>query len=136
MSPNSILPHLFLLPLLASAQFKIQLISEPDQQEVVASFTAAIAAVQSANPGLTIDVDNLNIERESDETQLNATCDRMAADADYSAVVDLSWGGWMALKDQAEAAGFPYVRVEAANHQFVRVKILIFIIEDVFLFEK
>ncbi len=43
-----------------------------------------------------------------------------ASSADFSLVVDLSWGGWMELAEKAEAAGFPYLRLDAANHQFVQ----------------
>ena len=39
----------------------------------------------------------------------------------YSLVVDLTWGGWMAMKDMAENAGFPYVRVESSIAQFAQV---------------
>ncbi len=38
----------------------------------------------------------------------------------YAMVVDLTWGGWMELAEMAEAAGFPYLRLDAANHQFVQ----------------
>ena len=40
---------------------------------------------------------------------------------DYSLVIDLTWGGWMAMKDMAENAGFPYVRVESSIAQFAQV---------------
>ncbi len=38
----------------------------------------------------------------------------------YAMVVDLTWGGWMELAEMAEVAGFPYLRLDAANHQFVQ----------------
>ena len=40
---------------------------------------------------------------------------------DYSLVVDLTWGGGMAMKDMAENTGFPYVRVESSIAQFAQV---------------
>ena len=40
----------------------------------------------------------------------------------YSAMVDLTWGGWDAMQDVANANGFPYVRIDASNHQFIKVK--------------
>ena len=46
---------------------------------------------------------------------------------DYSLVVDLTWGGWMAMKDMAENAGFPYVRVESSIAQFAQVPRLLII---------
>ena len=39
----------------------------------------------------------------------------------YSAMVDLTWGGWDAMQDVANANGFPYVRIDASNHQFIKV---------------
>ena len=71
--------------------------------------------------GMTIDITPVPIDRENDEIQLNTTCDMLSSGAGYSLIVDLSWGGWMALKDMAEKAAFPYIRLEAANHQFVQV---------------
>lgn len=105
---------------LAKGQFKIRLISEKEQQEMVARFTSGIASVQAATDGLTIGVESVPIDRENDMIQLNETCDLLQGEGDYSLIVDLSWGGWMGLRDQAEEAGFPYLRLEATNHQFVQ----------------
>ena len=58
--------------------------------------------------------------RDNYEEQINSTCDMMSS-GDYSLVVDLTWGGWMAMKDMAENAGFPYVRVESSIAQFAQV---------------
>ena len=38
----------------------------------------------------------------------------------FSAILDLTWGGWDEIKMQAEKSGMPYVRLEGANHQFVK----------------
>ena len=38
-----------------------------------------------------------------------------------SAIVDLTWGGWHEMKMEAQKNGMPYVRLEGANHQFVKV---------------
>ena len=59
--------------------------------------------------------------RDNYEEQINSTCDMMSS-GDYSLVVDLTWGGWMAMKDMAENAGFPYVRVESSIAQFAQVE--------------
>ena len=58
--------------------------------------------------------------RDNYEEQINSTCDLMSS-GDYSLVIDLTWGGWMAMKDMAENAGFPYVRVESSIAQFAQV---------------
>ena len=38
-------------------------------------------------------------------------------------MVDMTWGGWDAMEDVANANGFPYVRIDASNHQFIKVLI-------------
>ena len=38
-------------------------------------------------------------------------------------MVDMTWGGWDAMEDVASANGFPYVRIDASNHQFIKVLI-------------
>ena len=38
-------------------------------------------------------------------------------------MVDMTWGGWDAMEDVANANGFPYVRIDASNHQFIKVSI-------------
>ena len=39
-------------------------------------------------------------------------------------MVDMTWGGWDAMEDVANANGFPYVRIDASNHQFIKVFIV------------
>ena len=36
-------------------------------------------------------------------------------------MVDMTWGGWDAMEDVANVNGFPYVRIDASNHQFIKV---------------
>ena len=60
------------------------------------------------------------LNRDNYEEQINSTCDLMSS-GDYSLIVDLTWGGWMAMKDMAENTGFPYVRVESSIAQFTQV---------------
>ena len=40
---------------------------------------------------------------------------------DFSAIVDLTWGGWDDIQFSAANNGFPYLRIEATNFQFVQV---------------
>lgn len=68
----------------------------------------------------------MQIDRENDENQLNDTCTILSAGS-FSLIVDLSWGGWQELRDKAKASGFPYIRLDAANHQFVQVLVMIFV---------
>ena len=48
------------------------------------------------------------------------TCEK-AISKGYSGMVDLTWGGWDAMEDVANANGFPYIRIDASNHQFIKV---------------
>ena len=59
----------------------------------------------------------------------NSTCD-VGSSQSFSAVIDMTWGGWEEMKKEAENNGMPYIRLEAANHQFVKVQS-----EKLFLFE-
>ena len=45
----------------------------------------------------------------------------MAESDFFSAIVDLTWGGWAAMKMEAEMNGMPYIRLESTNNQFVKV---------------
>ena len=54
------------------------------------------------------------------EANYNSTCDVAKSDS-FSAIIDLTWGGWDDFKMEAEKNGMPYIRFEAANHQFVKV---------------
>ena len=46
-------------------------------------------------------------------------CQHLAT-GQFSAVVDLAWGGWIKGRKTASALGLPYVRAESANHLFVQ----------------
>ena len=39
---------------------------------------------------------------------------------EFTAVVDMAWGGWIKGRKSGLEMGIPYVRVEAANHPFVK----------------
>ena len=56
----------------------------------------------------------------SDLESYDVACEK-AITKGYSAMVDLTWGGWDAMEDVANANGFPYIRIDASNHQFIKV---------------
>ncbi len=56
---------------------------------------------------------------------MNDTCELLGSTSDFSLIVDLTWGGWEELREKADAAGFPYLRLETENHQFVQVRVLL-----------
>ena len=51
-----------------------------------------------------------------------SACEVAQSDS-FSAIVDLTWGGWAAIKMEAEMNGMPYIRLESTNSQFVKVNI-------------
>ena len=53
------------------------------------------------------------------DTSYQSACQVAEAEG-FSAILDLTWGGWDEIKMQAEKNGMPYVRLEGANHQFVK----------------
>jgi hypothetical protein len=57
--------------------------------------------------------------RDDEEASYQTACKAAEAEG-YSAILDLTWGGWDDFKMQAEKSGMPYVRLEGANHQFVK----------------
>ena len=63
----------------------------------------------------------IKVTRDDEEgNSFNNTCD-VAKSQSFSAIVDLTWGGWYEMKMEAQKNGMPYVRLEGANHQFVKV---------------
>ena len=57
---------------------------------------------------------------DEDIESYDKACDK-ALSKGYSAMVDMTWGGWDAMEDVANVNGFPYVRIDASNHQFIKV---------------
>jgi len=54
---------------------------------------------------------------------------------DFSTIVDLTWGGWDDIQLSAANNGFPYLRIEATNFQFVQVSISPTFYQQLFLSE-
>ena len=52
----------------------------------------------------------------------DAVCEKSVSNG-YSAMIDLTWGGWEAMEDVASANGFPYLRIDSSNQQFIKVLI-------------
>lgn len=88
---------------------------------MVSRFTSGLATAQSSNNGFSFNMEKADVDRDNEEASYNATCD-LANSQEFSAIVDLTWGGWDDMKMQAEKNGMPYIRLEAANHQFVKVQ--------------
>ena len=83
-------------------------------------FASGIAKAQSGNSGYKFEMVPVKVDRDVKGPFYNDTCN-VAKSQSFSAIVDLTWGGWHEFKMEAEKNGMPYIRLEGANHQFVKV---------------
>ena len=83
-------------------------------------FSSGLSMAQSGNAGFRFDVVTAEVNRDDEVASFNNTCN-VANSQTFSAIIDLTWGGWDDMKKEAEKNGMPYLRLEAANHQFVKV---------------
>ena len=61
-----------------------------------------------------------DIQNHDDERASYQTACQVAEAEGFSAILDLTWRGWDEMKMQAQKSGMPYVRLEGANHPFVK----------------
>ena len=61
----------------------------------------------------------INFTRKFAEDAYQDLCNRLQSDS-FGVIVDMAWGGWIKGRKTGFYMGVPYVRVEAANHPFVR----------------
>ena len=90
------------------------------QAELQSKFASGIAKAQSGNSGYKFEMVPVKVDRDVKGPFYNDTCN-VAKSQSFSAIVDLTWGGWHEFKMEAEKNGMPYIRLEGANHQFVKV---------------
>ena len=84
-------------------------------------FSEGLSKAQSDNSGFRFDVVSAQVNRDDEVASFNSTCD-VGSSQSFSAVIDMTWGGWEEMKKEAENNGMPYIKLEAANHQFVKVQ--------------
>ena len=89
--------------------------------ELKGKFSEGLSKAQSDNSGFRFDVVSAQVNRDDEVASFNSTCD-VGSSQSFSAVIDMTWGGWEEMKKEAENNGMPYIRLEAANHQFVKVQ--------------
>ncbi len=61
----------------------------------------------------------VNFERKLSDTAYTDMCKELEKGS-YSAVVDLTWGGWIKGRKTANELALPYIRMQSANHLFVQ----------------
>ena len=59
------------------------------------------------------------MNHEMEDQIFNDTCAQLRQ-KQFSAIIDMTWGGWREVQKIATANGLPYLRIETANHQFVK----------------
>ena len=68
---------------------------------------------------ISIDVVFQPINHEDEDETFNNTCAQLKQ-KQFTAIIDMTWGGWREAEKVAAANGLPYLRIETANHQFVK----------------
>ena len=120
-APARALALLLLLSSLSGAAegvINFLLITESAQQELNERFKEGFKSVEE-DTGETFDFTAVNFTRRTSDDHYEEMCLGLGS-GDFSAVVDMAWGGWIKGRKTAAALGLPYVRVEAANHLFVQ----------------
>ncbi len=85
----------------------ILLIGEKNETNLVSLFTESLPSGTTAK--------TLYIDHEQEETQYNDTICQFLTTASFSAMVDLSWGGWEDAQKVAESINMPYIWVEVGK---------------------
>lgn len=100
------------------AQIKFLVVTEDAQPEMNQRFADGLQAAQTET-GEAFDMFDIKFARKTADAAHEEMCTELKS-GDFSAVVDLSWGGWIRGRKTANSLGLPYIRLQAANHQFVQ----------------
>jgi len=95
---------------------RLMVITEKSQRGLESRFTESITMVAS---DINIDVVFQPMNHETEELIFNDTCAQLKQ-KQFTAIIDMTWGGWREAEKVATANGLPYMRIETANHQFVK----------------
>ena len=107
-----------LMVAMSKAQIKFLVVTEKLQPAMNARFSEGLTAAQDAT-GETFEMVNIEFERKNSDAAYEEMCNELGS-GEFSAVVDMAWGGWIKGRKTAAKLGLPYVRLEAANHLFVQ----------------
>lgn len=98
---------------------KFLLVTESAQPELNSKFTDGLKQVQDTNAGSTFEVEAINFTRKFADTAYEDLCSILNSNT-FTAVIDMAWGGWIKGRKVGWQMTIPYVRVEVANHPFVK----------------
>lgn len=99
--------------------FKFLLVTESAQPELNSKFTDGLKIVQDENPGSIFEVEAINFTRKFAESAYEDLCSILNTNT-FTAIIDMAWGGWIKGRKVGWQMTMPYVRVEVANHPFVK----------------
>ena len=100
------------------AQIKFLLVTESAQQELNERFGDGLSAAEASTDD-TFTFEWVNFTRKTADEAHTEMCAKLRS-GEFSAVIDMAWGGWIKGRKTAAALGLPYARLEAANHLFVQ----------------
>ena len=114
----------FVLQLQAAVAQKINvlLITESASQDMNTEFKDGLTAAEAdlaSTTGDTFDYVSISFDRKMSDRVHTDMCSQLLQ-GQFSAVVDLTWGGWIKGRKTANQLGLPYIRLQAENHIFVQ----------------
>ena len=95
---------------------------QPSQLSLVQSFTDGMSQFQQQNGQLTFNVKKVEYDRDFEEESLTSFCD-VAEGQSFTAVLDMTWGGWSEVEKTAKNNGAVYIRLDTTNHHLVKVSL-------------
>ena len=86
---------------------RVLIVMEPTQRPDL--LNRITDSFKSLEPTINIGVEFVFIDHEDLDSSMNQTCG-VLSQQQYTAVLDLSWGGWSGLRTMAQSVGLPYLR--------------------------
>jgi hypothetical protein len=117
--PRLLISLLLVLGATVAQKTNVLLITESASQEMNGEFMAGLKMAEAELTGETFDYKSVSFERKLSDTAYTDMCNQLKT-GEYSAVVDLSWGGWIKGRKTANELGLPYLRMQSANHLYVQ----------------
>ena len=95
------------------ADIKFLLVTESVQSHLNDKFSDGFKKVESSTSD-TFTFEAISFKRKDSDAAHTEMC-QMLQTGEYSAVIDMAWGGWIKGRKTANELGLPYIRVESAN---------------------
>ena len=110
-----------ILTAIKAQRINFLVIVEEAQPELVEEFSDGFKTLQDSISGLTVNHEVVKFTKRTSDAVYNDMCSLLSRSGTVSMVVDLTWGGWIKGRKEAEKMGLPFVRLQAAQmHPFVQ----------------